>query len=255
MTSSDGGRKTDQAYWEALHSPAAVRMRLPSPLNVSTLNFMRLLRRSVRPGMSVLEIGFAPGKNLAWVGKRLGARVAGIDYSTQGVEVAKELFRALDLAGDLRCEDVFETTFAPGSFDLVYSLGVIEHFDDPRDIVARHVSLVRPDGGTALIVIPNYGGPYGTLQRFFDPATLDIHNLEIMNLPSLSVLGRSDSRVEVRTFPFGRIAPALVSWSRRMPPRAAFMLHHALNIAALLQPVDIRPVCPWLALELRRVRA
>src|SRR5262249_36957710 len=151
----------------ALHSEQP-RMRLPSPWLVSTRNQMRLLRRHIQPGMRVLEIGFAPGKILAWVASCLRARVSGLDYSAPGVETARKLFSILNLQADLRCEDASSTTFTPESLDLVYSAGVVEHFDDPRPIVRTHVELLR-QGGTALISIPNYRGIYGKLQGYFHP--------------------------------------------------------------------------------------
>src|SRR5690242_13770578 len=99
------GRKTTQDHWESAHSAAPVRMRLPSPLNVATLNFMRLLRRYVQPGMRVLEVGCAPGKYLSWIAKVLKGEVAGVDYSHAGIGTVHALFTALGIKGDLRCED------------------------------------------------------------------------------------------------------------------------------------------------------
>jgi SAM-dependent methyltransferase len=227
-------------------------MRLPSRLSVGTLNFTRLMRRFVRPEMRVLEIGFAPGKYLSWLAKRLGARVSGVDYSQSGVDTARRLFTAVGVEGDLRCEDLFRTTFEPGTFDFVYSMGVIEHFDDPRDILQRHVSLARPGGGIALVTIPNYGGVYGRLQRSFDPENLAIHNTGIMSVEALRRLGQSDPRVRAEVFPFGRVMPDLVSWSRRVRPRAALALSLALNGLGLVQPRDVRVVCPWLVLAMTR---
>jgi 2-polyprenyl-3-methyl-5-hydroxy-6-metoxy-1,4-benzoquinol methylase len=40
-----------------------------------------------------------------------------------------------------------------GQYDLVYSIGLIEHFPDKSDIVHAHVRLVRP-GGLLLLYVP-----------------------------------------------------------------------------------------------------
>lgn len=246
--------KTEPQYWDTIHASSAVRMRLPVPLEVGVRNFSRLMRRYVRPGHRVLEVGFAPGKYLAWVAKRLGAEVAGVDYSPHGVETAQRLFGAVGIRGDLRCEDAFAMTFAPGSFDIVYSLGVIEHFDDPSDIIGRHVAMARPDGGLALLVIPNYGGIYGRLQASFDPENLAIHNTKIMSVKTLRRIGADDDRVSAEAFAYGRMTPALVSWSRRLPRVAATALTLTLNGVGLVQPFDVGVVSPWLVLALRRRR-
>lgn len=244
------GAKTTADYWDGAWSMSP-RMRLPSGLWIGVRDLQRFLRRHVKPGMSVLEIGCAPGKTLAWLAKRLEAQVAGVDYSERGLAFARALFRALGIDGDLRCEDVFATTFPPGSFDVVFSVGVIEHFDDPREIVRRHVTLTKP-GGIAVIAIPNYGGIYGRLQRRFDPANLAIHNLEIMSPPGLTVLAPSDLIDGVRAYPAGRLSPWLISFEKRWPAGLARTVSHLLNGVGLLQPMDVTPLCPTLVLELRR---
>lgn len=248
---TEAGRKTEQHYWEGVHSHGGVRMRLPSPLDVATADFMRLMRRYVRPGMRVLEVGFAPGKNLVWLAKALGARASGVDYAGQGVETGKRLFSAVGVEGDLRCEDFFATTFPSRSFDVVYSLGVVEHFDDPRTIIQKHADLLAP-GGKALVVIPNYGGLYGALQRYCDPENLGIHNLNIMSERSFYDVGPHTAELRSRTFPFGRINPWLVSFHRRMPPRVARLFSYFLNGVGVVQPVAIPAISPWLVLEITR---
>lgn len=100
---------TSREHWDAVH-PAAQSVRMPSLLNVSFRNAARVLRPEIRAGARVLEIGFAPGKLLAWVAKGLGGEVSGVDTSKKGVEAARSLFAALGLPGDLRNEDVFDTS-------------------------------------------------------------------------------------------------------------------------------------------------
>ncbi len=244
------GRLTSQDYWDSVHQ-AEPRLRLPSALVVSTRNLQRLLRVHIAPGACVLEIGFAPGKHLAYVAKTLGARVSGIDYSNNGITFAKRLFSALAIEADLRREDIFETTFAAGTFDFVYSLGVIEHFDDPRDIVRRHVELLRP-GGTALIVIPDYSGIYGRLQRYFDPENLEMHNLRIMSPEAMTALAPRDLVAKVEAFRTGRINSCQISIERKWPRVLSRAMHLLFNAVALMQPLDIASLCPMIALRMRR---
>ena len=118
-----------------------IRLRCRRRLIVSTRDLQRLIARHVRPGQRVLEIGCAPGKMLAWVAAALRGQVSGLDYSRRGLDQALRLFDALHLSADLRCEDLRQTTLPRASFDIVYSLGVIEHFEDPREIVSDHLSL------------------------------------------------------------------------------------------------------------------
>jgi SAM-dependent methyltransferase len=245
-----GARKTSREYWETQHTRRP-RLRFPSSLSIPMRDSQRLLRAHVRPGDSVLEIGHAPGKHLAYVAKTLRAKVSGLDYSTGGVDFSQRLFETLGIDGDLRCEDVFDTTFADGSFDLVYSRGVIEHFDDPRPIVRIHAKLLKP-GGVALMTVPNYGGIYGHLQKRFDPDNLALHNLEIMSREGLARLAPSDLVRDVHAFSFGRVNPGLVNLYRRWPRVAERMFSLFVNRIGLLQPCDIDSLSSLLVLRMVR---
>ena len=228
-----------------------IRLRLPSPWLIATLNHQRLLRKHVRTGDRVLEIGCAPGKLLAWIASEFKADVAGLDYSEKGVAAARRLFSALHLAADFRCEDLRQTTFPPESFDSVLSVGVIEHFEDPREVVLNHLKLLKP-GGKALMTVPNYRGLYGPLQRYFDAESLLYHNLDIMTCDALAALVPQDKTFSVRTYQAGRFSPWQLSLKKRWPPPVALGVSHLFNAAALVQPFDIPALCPMLVLEVTR---
>jgi len=248
----DSGHMTTQQYWEGVHA-GQPRMRLPSLLIASTRNLQRLLRGYIRPGMDVLEIGFAPGKQLAYVASVFGARVTGLDFSLHGVTFAKTMFERLGITADLRCEDVFATTVPQNSFDFVYSVGLIEHFDDPRPLVRRHVEFLKP-GGTAIILIPNYRDLYGHLQQYFDPDNLTIHNLNIMTCDAMKALAPIELLSECQTTRVGRIDPSQVSPHKRWPAGLAKVFHLGFNTLGVLQPFDIAALCPWIALRAVRAR-
>lgn len=242
-----GSVLTSVEHWDSAHRQP-IRYRLPSALLRSTLDLRRVFRRWIRPGRRVLEIGFAPGKQLAWIASALGASVAGIDYSEPGVDQGRALFRHLGLAGDLRCEDIFATSFEPSSFDVVYSVGVIEHFDDPRPIVRCHFELLKR-GGIAVVIIPNYGGVYGRLQRRLDPENVAIHNTSIMDRDRFAALMPRDIATSTRVSHFGRVSLGLVSLDRLFPRPIATAAFWGVNAVALAQPFDIDAVAPWLLCE------
>jgi 2-polyprenyl-3-methyl-5-hydroxy-6-metoxy-1,4-benzoquinol methylase len=241
-------RKTTVDHWDQAWQ-AGIRLKLPSGLDVGMRNLMRLLRSNAHPGIALLEIGFAPGKLLSWTASVLSTQVSGLDYSPTGIRTANELFKSLDLDGDLRCEDVFNTTFKSGSFDLVCSFGLIEHFDDPREIVRRHVNLAKP-GGVILIAVPNYAGVYGRLQKIFDRQNLDLHNLNIMTPEAIAKLAPLEAVKEVEAFKYGRLSPWLISFEKRYPRFISRSLSVTLNAVGLIQPFDIAPFCPLIVLKM-----
>jgi len=222
-------------------------MRLPRAYSSSIRDKMSLLRGVVRPGMKFLEIGCAPGKMLSWVAAVLGAEVSGLDYSGPGVVVARKLFRELGLEADIRNEDVFSTTFAEGSFDVVYSAGVIEHFEDPSQIVRIHAELLKP-GGVALITVPNLRGFYG---RWASPETLAIHNLDIMTPEALRWLAPQDLSKSVEAFRHGRFTLAMGVIDHRWG-RLANVFRIGSDLLGLAQPFHVDALCPTIVLKFGR---
>ncbi len=134
-----------------------------------------------------------------------------------------------------------------GSFDVVYSAGVIEHFEDPSRIVRIHAELLKP-GGLALITVPNLRGIYG---RLASEETLAIHNLDIMTPQALRGLAPADLSESVEAFPHGRFTLAMgvidARWGRLTP-----VLRTASDLLGLAQPFSIAALCPTLVLKIRR---
>jgi SAM-dependent methyltransferase len=200
--------------------------------------------------MRYVEVGCAPGKILSWVAREIQTPVCGIDYSPTGVDNTRWLCSGLGVQADIRCEDAMNSSFEAGAFDLVFSCGLIEHFEDPVPMVAAHVRLLAP-GGTALIAVPNYSGMYLKLQSWCDAENLAIHNLGIMSEQGMRALAPTSSDLASRAFRFGRFSPWLISLPAKLG-RAGTLISWALNFAAYLQPVDIKGLSPLVVLEVKR---
>lgn len=241
---------TEKDHWEGFHQTQP-RLRLPSRLVITTRNIQGLLQDNIAAGDSVLEIGFAPGKQLSYVAANYQAKVSGVDYSKYGIETAKKLFSALGLEADIRCESIFETSFVDGSFDFVYSIGVVEHFQDPTEIIQKHVDLLKP-GGKALLAIPNYGGIYGRIQRWFDQGNVDIHNLEMMSKSAFAQFINPAEVQEIKSYRYGRLDPSILSWRAKFPIIVARIINYTGTLIGHLLPSRLGPFSPWLILEVRR---
>ena len=96
---------------------------------------------------------------LAWASRR-GARAYGIDISPPTVMQARAAFdegpRSILRAaiGDVRA-----LPFGDGSFDAIYSMGTIEHFDETERAVGEMARVLKP-GGRAIIGVPNRHDPF-----------------------------------------------------------------------------------------------
>lgn len=243
---------TEKQYWNKGWD-RKVTMRVPSKLNNAVRDFLRLMRPHIKPGMKVLEIGCAPGKYLSLVAVEFGVEVAGLDYSTVGIETCKKLFETLGLNADFRCEDLFSTSFENESFDIIYSKGLIEHFRDPTGAVEVHHRLLKR-GGRAIITVPNYSGIYGKLQRWTEPENLSmsVQNLDIMSTDALSKLISTQPTGQVSSYPWGLMSCGLVNWRGKFPIPVARLLTGMIRLASLIQPFQIDWLAPSLVLEFSR---
>jgi SAM-dependent methyltransferase len=155
--------------------------------------------KHLKPGSKCIEIGGFPGYFSIYFKKFHKFNPVLIDYY-----IDKKIFFEILKFNGLKAQDIKYIEgdvflSAPDKkYDLVYSMGFIEHFDNLRDTLLTHLKYLKP-GGILLISLPNFRGVNGLLQRIFDPEMLSIHNLKIMDLTILKStiddLGLIDSDV------------------------------------------------------------
>lgn len=96
-------------------------------------------------GKKVLEIGFGMGTdhlNLA----RNGAQMTGVDLTPRNREVTQNRLALYGFQSDLRTADAENLDFEDGTFDLIYSFGVIHHTPDTSKAIAEIHRVLKPGG-------------------------------------------------------------------------------------------------------------
>src|SRR4051794_30369962 len=83
---------------------------------------------------------------------RAGARYTGIDFSATALALARRRFGEQRVGGTLLEGSITELPFGDGSFDLVYSNGVIHHVPDAARAVAELRRVLRPGGEVVAMV-------------------------------------------------------------------------------------------------------
>lgn len=108
-------------------------------------------------GKLVLDVGCGMGR-FAEVASRWGARVVGVDMSS-AAEVAAANLSDRDLVAILQA-DAFSLPFAPGSFDFIYSIGVLHHTPDCERAFKGLTRLLKPGGSIAVWLYSGYNHWY-----------------------------------------------------------------------------------------------
>ncbi|HUK60488.1 MAG TPA: class I SAM-dependent methyltransferase [Stellaceae bacterium] len=118
-------------------------------IRVAEDGLLRLLPRDRVAGARFLDIGCGSGLS-SLAALRLGARsVEGIDADAQSVEAATALLEKFAAGGPWRVAAASVFELAPerhGTFDVVYSWGVLHHTGDLWRALAHAAAMTAPDG-------------------------------------------------------------------------------------------------------------
>jgi ubiquinone/menaquinone biosynthesis C-methylase UbiE len=104
-------------------------------------------------GKKILEIGVGIGTDfIQWV--RSGCIATGCDLTPAAVDITKKRLEAYGLSAVVQQEDCEGLTFADGTFDVVYSWGVLHHTPNTEKAISE-VFRVLKKGGIAKIMLYN----------------------------------------------------------------------------------------------------
>jgi SAM-dependent methyltransferase len=205
-TKLDRGQLTRVDYWET-HWSRAHRTAAYEGLgwvsgNYPVMAFDRMLRSvlAVDPSRSFLELGSGPARWMIYFHKTFGYRVSGCDTSPLSCDLARHNLAAAGVAGTVHQADFFDIE---GAYDIVFSGGVVEHFEDPSVPLAAFERLVAP-GGVLITDVPNLTGLNGWYGRLLRPETFETHRP--IRLAELRGWHQNLGLQEIIATPYGSIA-------------------------------------------------
>lgn len=115
------------------------------PLHNNRGHFGKIFPYDEFSGHSVLEIGCGMGyMAMLWVGN--GARVTAVDLNPVSITQTRKRFKLFGLEGRIQQEDANSLSFPDGSFDYVYSWGVLHHSPDLERSVSEFFRVLKPGG-------------------------------------------------------------------------------------------------------------
>jgi len=215
--------------------------------------FHKLLKDIVEQNQTqtAIELGGFPGYYAIFLKKYLGLKTTLFDYYIHR-DVLKEVLAANDLTEkdiDVIEGDLFN--YQPAAqYDLVLSCGLIEHFNDTRDIIARHLPFLKP-GGTLLITLPNFTGVNGWVQRKYDLSNYEKHNISSMNPELLASYCKELELKNIEANYYGKFSIWLENREQQSGIIKAFIkgLWFAGKIATKIVPVESKRLSPYIVLK------
>lgn len=201
---------------------------------------------------SVIELGGFPGTYSIYLKKRYNLEATVLDYYINQ-SIANDIleFNGLKKNSIEWIEDDLTMNHPISKkYDLVFSLGLIEHFKDTKGIIKRHLDFMNP-GGELFILIPNFRGVNGWLQRKFDRANYDVHNIDCMDVKFLKSISDELNLENVSVYYMGKFSV----WLGNMKTQSAFVKFFVKSlllvgkIATKIVPVESKSLSPFIVIR------
>jgi 2-polyprenyl-3-methyl-5-hydroxy-6-metoxy-1,4-benzoquinol methylase len=95
--------------------------------------------------LKVLDLGCYAGNSLSYYLAENSGEYIGIDLSEPAIEKLRKRVEKFPHA-KVKAVDFLSDDFKEGSFDLIYAYGVLHHFKDTDEIIARLKQKLKPEG-------------------------------------------------------------------------------------------------------------
>lgn len=160
---------------------------------------------------NVLEVGCVCSKNLYMLPNATDSRIAyyGLDASVPTLRVSGALFDSERVR--LAAGDLFNAPFKNGSFGMVVSFGLIEHYRTPASFLRCCIELLEP-GGMLVAGYPSYQGLTGWLQQLVNPRAFDHHYS--LAADKMRQEFEQTGLTEVVSDYFGLFNPNMIDWGK-----------------------------------------
>ena len=134
---SDWLWKPDTGYYTESAEDIFKNPYLPDQRFLQDRRLMSLFNEygKLSPQSEILEIGCGRSPWLPYLARTTGCRAVGLDIEPHAAELARANLAGAHVQGEILCRDAFDRQANEdlcNRFDLVYSLGVVEHLDDAK---------------------------------------------------------------------------------------------------------------------------
>lgn len=206
------GKLSRKEYWDdVLREAKLPRIVDDKAYNYKvTIDFIDAVLKE-RPQAHLLEIGAGSSAWLPYFHKKYNLPVSGLDYSEIGCKILEENLKLLRVPfEDIINEDIFKWS-SDKKYDIIFSYGVIEHFNQPEDILKICLDHLKP-GGIIITLIPNLQGIMGLLTKTILPEIFKIH--KVISLAELRKMHLELGFTEIKSDYVGTFTLSVIPWTK-----------------------------------------
>jgi len=125
----------------------------------------------------VLEVGCGRGSLSSYFADA-GWRCTLLDHSPAVLETARGIFDVCGHKADFIPGDANDLPFAENMFDVTFSIGLLEHFENVRPVISEQLRVLRPGGWFIGYVVPERPD---NVQRYFNWINTFLRLLSLFN--------------------------------------------------------------------------
>lgn len=124
-------------------------------INQTVVNQIVELYQGKLVGKKILEVGSGSGSDSIYLAKKK-ANVTLLDFSKNAIRVAQEIAKRHCVKIKTIKTDCKKIPIKDNYFDLVFSVGLIEHFKQPLPIIKEQLRVLKPNGYLVIDVPQKY---------------------------------------------------------------------------------------------------
>ena len=213
METETNTKLSDKAYWdEVLTNQKLPRVNTAANYNYKvTMDFVSDIFDD-KVYKTFFEVGCGSSGWLPYFAQQYGLTVSGVDYSEVGCQIAQKNLQLLKIKyGEIICQDIFDPEWVKGrGYDVIFSYGVIEHFEKPQEIIRIFKSFTNP-GGTIITLVPNLNGLNGWLTKYFMKEVYEMHR--VISKEQLRNYHASNDLTDHKTRYAGTFSLTVIPWT------------------------------------------
>jgi SAM-dependent methyltransferase len=203
---------------------------------------------------SAIELGGFPGSYSIYLKKYYNVDTTLFDYFIHPGIVKDLLLKNGLKDGDIHVIEADLFNYTPvREFDMVLSFGLIEHFENIKEILQQHIQFLKP-GGILFIAIPNFRALNGWVQKQFDEENYNKHNIDCMDPALLTEVARDLGLKDIKAAYYGKFSLWLENKEQKPGLTKAFIkvLWYAGKAFTKIFPFESKALSPYIILQAKK---